>query len=114
MMNTAMIFLTCQKEPASLGFSLLPHIYRCDLQLILLYSVLMQLISDDRPQFRREVDLSQRTSNSYSISRPSSFQKAPSRTTSIKNNIAELKSFEVFFVISCVEWCDSKYHLYHP
>nr|XP_007140835.1 hypothetical protein PHAVU_008G145500g [Phaseolus vulgaris]ESW12829.1 hypothetical protein PHAVU_008G145500g [Phaseolus vulgaris] len=48
-----------------------------------------------RPQFRREVDLSQRTSNSYSISRPSSFQKAPSRTTSIKNNIAELKSFEL-------------------
>ncbi|KAK8466694.1 hypothetical protein PHAVU_008G145500 [Phaseolus vulgaris] len=45
--------------------------------------------------FPREVDLSQRTSNSYSISRPSSFQKAPSRTTSIKNNIAELKSFEL-------------------
>ncbi|KAK7373444.1 hypothetical protein VNO80_06851 [Phaseolus coccineus] len=48
-----------------------------------------------RPQFHKEVDSSQRTSNSYSISRPSSFQKAPSRTTSIKNNIAELKSFEL-------------------
>ncbi|KAG4940543.1 hypothetical protein JHK87_044414 [Glycine soja] len=49
-----------------------------------------------RPQFRKEVDTSQRTSNSNSLLRPSSFRKAPSRTSSMKNNnIAELKSFEL-------------------
>ncbi|KAL2576159.1 hypothetical protein AAZX31_16G061900 [Glycine max] len=49
-----------------------------------------------RPQFRKEVDTSQRTSNSNSVLRPSSFRKAPSRTSSMKNNnIAELKSFEL-------------------
>ncbi|BAT84576.1 uncharacterized protein HKW66_Vig0042980 [Vigna angularis] len=48
-----------------------------------------------RPQFHKEVDSSQRASTSISISRPSSFQKAPSRTTSMKN-IVELKSFELF------------------
>uniref|UniRef100_I1N7I4 Uncharacterized protein n=1 Tax=Glycine max TaxID=3847 RepID=I1N7I4_SOYBN len=49
-----------------------------------------------RPQFRKDVDASQRTSNSNSVSRPSSFRKAPSRTSSMKNNnIAELKSFEL-------------------
>ncbi|RDX62327.1 putative membrane protein, partial [Mucuna pruriens] len=49
-----------------------------------------------RPQYRKRIDSSQRTSShSSSISRPSSFQKAPSRTSSMKNNVAELKSFEL-------------------
>ncbi|KAK7395746.1 hypothetical protein VNO78_16313 [Psophocarpus tetragonolobus] len=48
-----------------------------------------------RPQFRKEVDSSQRTSSSNPFSRPSSFHKTPSRTSSIKNNIVELKSFEL-------------------
>ncbi|XP_027345536.1 uncharacterized membrane protein At3g27390-like [Abrus precatorius] len=48
-----------------------------------------------RPQYRKKVDSSQRTSHSSSISTPSSFRKAPSRTSSMKNNIAELKSFEL-------------------
>ncbi|TKY63155.1 membrane protein [Spatholobus suberectus] len=48
-----------------------------------------------RPQYRKKVDSSKRTSHSSSISRPSSFRKAPSRTPSMKNNIAELKSFEL-------------------
>ncbi|WVZ07829.1 hypothetical protein V8G54_021175 [Vigna mungo] len=48
-----------------------------------------------RPQFHKEIDSSQLASNSISISRPSSFHKGPSRTTSMKN-IVELKSFELF------------------
>lgn len=50
----------------------------------------------DRPQYRKNDDSSLRTSGSASVSRPSSFKKAPSRSSSIKNNIAELKSLEVF------------------
>ncbi|KAK7338512.1 hypothetical protein VNO77_19124 [Canavalia gladiata] len=47
-----------------------------------------------RPEYRKKVDSSHKTSQS-SVSRPNSFRKAPSRTSSIKNNIAELKSFEL-------------------
>lgn len=49
-----------------------------------------------RPQYRRNVDSGLRTSESASVSRPSSFRKAPSRSSSIKNtNIVELKSLEL-------------------
>ncbi|CAK8541211.1 unnamed protein product [Lathyrus sativus] len=48
-----------------------------------------------RPQYRKNDDSSLRTSGSASVSRPSSFKKAPSRSSSIKNNIAELKSLEL-------------------
>lgn len=48
-----------------------------------------------RPQYRKKADSSQRTSHSNSISRPSSFRMAPSRTSSMNNNIVELKSFEL-------------------
>ncbi|KAL2320216.1 hypothetical protein Fmac_029185 [Flemingia macrophylla] len=48
-----------------------------------------------RPQYRKKVDSSQKTSHSNSISRPSSFRKAPSRSSSMNNNIAEWKSFEL-------------------
>ncbi|KAJ1399575.1 putative membrane protein [Sesbania bispinosa] len=44
-----------------------------------------------RPHYRRKVD----RADSVSISRPSSFRKAPSRTSSMKTNIAELKSLEL-------------------
>lgn len=102
MMNTAMTFLTCRKEPASLGiFSAPMYLSLCDLQLMLLYYIFTHLISD-RLQYQKNVDSSQRTSYSASVSRPSSFRKAPSRTSSMKNNIAELKSLEVFAVILCI------------
>ncbi|XP_058762574.1 uncharacterized membrane protein At3g27390-like [Vicia villosa] len=48
-----------------------------------------------RPQYRKNDDSSLRTNGSVSVSRPNSFKKAPSRSSSIKNNIAELKSLEL-------------------
>ncbi|CAL0332985.1 unnamed protein product [Lupinus luteus] len=47
-----------------------------------------------RPQYRKNVDSSQRTARSNSLR--SSLRKAPSRSYSIKNNITELKSLELF------------------
>ncbi|XP_061341861.1 uncharacterized membrane protein At3g27390 isoform X2 [Gastrolobium bilobum] len=48
-----------------------------------------------RPQYRKKVDSSQRTAHSNSFSRPNSLRRAPSRTSSIKNNMVELKSLEL-------------------
>ncbi|XP_015971401.1 uncharacterized membrane protein At3g27390 [Arachis duranensis] len=49
-----------------------------------------------RPQYRKMVDSSKRTAHSNSFSRHSgSLRRAPSRSSSIKNNIVELKSLEL-------------------
>ncbi|WJX75808.1 hypothetical protein P8452_59300 [Trifolium repens] len=48
-----------------------------------------------RPQYRKNMDSSIKTSGSVSVSRPSSFRRAPSRSSSMKNNIVELKSLEL-------------------
>ncbi|XP_019458168.1 PREDICTED: uncharacterized membrane protein At3g27390 isoform X1 [Lupinus angustifolius] len=48
-----------------------------------------------RPQYRKKVDSSPIIEHSNSFSRPS-FQKAPSHSYSMKNNITELKSLELF------------------
>ncbi|XP_004488935.1 uncharacterized membrane protein At3g27390-like [Cicer arietinum] len=48
-----------------------------------------------RPQYRKNPDSSEQNSGSASVSRPSSFGKAPSRSSSMKNNIVELKSLEL-------------------
>lgn len=68
------------------------------LQSIFLPCVFTHLIFD-RLQYRKKADSSQKASESTSISRPGSLRKAPSRSSSMKNGIAELKSFEVFFVL---------------
>ncbi|KAK2360119.1 putative membrane protein [Trifolium repens] len=48
-----------------------------------------------RPQYRKNMDSSIRTSGSVSVSRPGSLRRAPSRSSSMKNNIVELKSLEL-------------------
>ncbi|XP_045795334.1 uncharacterized membrane protein At3g27390-like [Trifolium pratense] len=48
-----------------------------------------------RPQYRKNMDSSVRASGSVSVSRPNSIRRAPSRSSSIKNNIVELKSLEL-------------------
>ncbi|CAJ2669697.1 unnamed protein product [Trifolium pratense] len=48
-----------------------------------------------RPLYRKNMDSSVRASGSVSVSRPNSIRRAPSRSSSIKNNIVELKSLEL-------------------
>ncbi|GAU29000.1 hypothetical protein TSUD_165180 [Trifolium subterraneum] len=48
-----------------------------------------------RPQYRKNMDSSVRASGSVSVSRPGSLRRAPSRSSSMKNNIVELKSLEL-------------------
>lgn len=57
----------------------------------------------DRPPFRKKDEMPRTSSRSNSFSRSRSLTKTLSRTISLKNSIAELKPFEVFFSTLCVQ-----------
>lgn len=112
MMNTAMMFLICQKDPASLGFILLSTISCCDQLVPCFFPCIFTSSIFDRPQYRRrKAESSRPVSRAPTFSKPSSFKKTYSRAQSLKNTIAELKPLEVFFSVIRFPMMVDKYHI---